>query len=120
MEEHGGAVLVTDHGRLVGIVSERECARAALKMSSGHQSLTISEIMAPCAVTVSPSESLYECLQRMNESRIQYLPLLESGKPVGVVSREQVLAALVTYLERVFHEFELDQQIVFLRGTYSC
>jgi hypothetical protein len=36
------------------------------------------------------------------------------------LSLEEVLKEMVAYLERVFKENELDQQIVYLRGSYSC
>ena len=56
----------------------------------------------------------------MNENHTRNLPVLDRDQAVALISREQVLSELVQYLERVFHEHELDQQIVFLRGTYSC
>ena len=68
----------------------------------------------------SPSDTVYDTLHRMNEHHVRSVSIVDGNKVVGVISRENVLAELVTYLERVFHEYELDQQIAFLQGTYSC
>jgi CBS domain-containing protein len=114
-----GAILVNDRGRPVGIVSERDCAHAVKHCPLGAAT-QVRDLMVPCEVSVSAGDSLYECLHMMNENRKPYLPVLDGDKAVALISREQVLADLVVYLERVFHEYELDQQIVFLRGTYSC
>jgi len=75
-----------------------------------------SDLTALCA---SPSDTVYDTLHRMNEHHVRSVSIMDGNKVV-VISRENVLAELVAYLERVFHEYELDQQIAFLQGTYSC
>jgi hypothetical protein len=56
----------------------------------------------------------------MMENHLRYLPVREQGKLIALLPREDFLAEMVAYLERVFKENELDQKIVFLQGTYSC
>jgi signal-transduction protein with cAMP-binding, CBS, and nucleotidyltransferase domain len=113
------AVVVTEHGRLVGIASEGDCARAAIDLRCA-KATNVSDIMTPCRISASIADSLYQCLRVMEENHTRYLPVLDGDQPIALISREQVLSELVVYLERVFHEHELDKQIVFLRGTYSC
>jgi signal-transduction protein with cAMP-binding, CBS, and nucleotidyltransferase domain len=113
-----GAILVTEHGRLVGIAFERDCVSATTSCPQ-EVGTKVRDIMTPCRASVSASDSLYDCLHVMSEKH-RYLAVINDDQVVALISREQVLSELVVYLERVFHEHELDQQIVFLRGTYSC
>ena len=115
-----GAVLVTDETGPVGILSEADCARALLNGCLSGARILVREVMSPVRESMSASDTLYDCLRTMDEHDTRYLTIFKDSEAIGVVSREQVLAALVVYLERVFHERELDQEIVFLRGTYSC
>ncbi len=48
---------------------------------------TISEFMTPCPVSVRANQSLAEAHARMREHRIRHLPVMDSGRVVGVVSQ---------------------------------
>jgi len=118
MAEHdAGAVLAMDEARVIGIFSERDYARVAIR---GAETRTLRDAMTPCGAQGSVTDTVQECLRQMKERRLQYLPVLEGSEVVAVLSREEVLEEMVDYLERVFKEYDLDQRIVNLRGTYSC
>jgi signal-transduction protein with cAMP-binding, CBS, and nucleotidyltransferase domain len=76
--------------------------------------------MTSCDVFANLADSVQQCLSLMVEKRLRYLPVQEEGNPIALLSFFDLLSEMVAYLERVFKENELDQQIVFLRGTYSC
>jgi hypothetical protein len=46
--------------------------------------------------------------------------VLDRGRLIGLLSGTDLLAARIAHHERIFHETELDQKLLFLRGTYSC
>lgn len=113
-----GAVLVMDGSRVAGVFSERDHARNALQ---GTQlTAPVRELITSCDIVANPTDSLQDCLNLMIGNHLRYLPVLEAGTPVAILSLEDSLKEMVAYLERVFKENGLDQQIVFLRGTYSC
>lgn len=121
MAEHDvGAVLVLDGGRLVGMFSEREYARSSIRATQLPTAMPVREVMTPCDIIANVTDSAHKCLSLMLENRLQYLPVQEKGKLIAMLSLDDLLNETVAYLERVFKENELDQQIVFLRGTYSC
>jgi CBS domain-containing protein len=117
VEHEVGAVLVLDGTRLIGIFSERDHARASIRPAT-H--IPMRDMMTPCDVCASPTDTPQKCLSLMSENRLRYLPVREGENLIAILSLEDLLTEMVAYLERVFKEYELDQQVVSLRGTYSC
>jgi CBS domain-containing protein len=121
LAEHGAAAAaVMEGGRLIGVFSDCDYARASLCGAVNPASISVCKTMTPCAAAASPTDSVQSCLRLMYEHHLRELPVEENGRVLALVSREELLAAMATYLERVCKEAELDRQIVNLRGTYSC
>jgi predicted transcriptional regulator len=76
--------------------------------------------MTPCNCVVSPDDSAQTCLQLMHENNLHFMPVHENGQLVALLSKEDLLSELILNYEKIFRESALDQQILFLRGTYSC
>ena len=73
---------------------------------------------------VAPRDGVRRCLSLMSEGQAAhqgaYVAVLDRGRLVGLLSHNDLLAELIAYHQRIFHEAELDQKLLFLRGTYSC
>ncbi len=81
-----GALLVTENGKLIGIISERDYTRkVALKGKSSKQT-AVKEILSGEIITVSPHHSIEDCMRLMTEHHIRHLPVLEDDKIIGIVS----------------------------------
>jgi CBS domain-containing protein len=121
MAEHDiGAVLVIDGGCVIGVFSERNYARSSIRGTQLATAMPVREGMTLCDITANLTDSAQTCLCLMIDNRLRYLPVQDEGNLVAMLSLDDLLEEMVAYLERVFKENELDQQIVFLRGTYSC
>jgi len=113
------AVAVTSSSSLTGIVSERDHARAAA-LGRARDDAPVASVMSRDAAAVAPSDSVRRCLALLAERRVTHAVVLDGGKVVGLLSEVDLLRAQVAWHERVFHEIEVDQKLLFLRGTYSC
>jgi CBS domain-containing protein len=121
MAEHDiGAVPVLDGSRFIGIFSERDYVRSSIQTTQLATNIPLLEGMKSCDIFANLSDSVRTCLSLMIENRLRYLPIQEDGNLIAVLSLDDLLSEMVAYLERVLKENELDHQIVFLRGTYSC
>jgi CBS domain-containing protein len=82
-----GALLVTDGGRVVGIVTERDYLRRVTLEGRTEKETLVREIMTSPPVYVTPETSVEECMAVMTERRIRHLPVFAGGRDlVGVVS----------------------------------
>jgi CBS domain-containing protein len=110
MAEHQvGALLVMNLGSLVGIISERDYARKViLKKRSSHDT-PVSDIMTAPAVTVTPQDTVHVCMQLMTERRFRHLPVVDSGRVVGVLSIGDLVKAVIE--EQTAHIEQLERYI---------
>jgi CBS domain-containing protein len=75
-----------DGPRLVGIMSERDCALKVALPGRRAEETRVSEIMTHTVVTVEPGQPLEDCMQQMTERDIRHLPVLDQGRVIGMVS----------------------------------
>jgi len=107
MEDHNiGAVLVIDEGRLVGILSERDCARDLILKDRSAKDTTVDELMTSEILVVSPTHTVEQCMFLMTENRVRHLPVLENGQLIGVVSIGDVVNAIVSAKQFVIEQLE--------------
>ncbi len=85
-EKNVGVLLVVENDRLVGIVSERDYARKVILHGKSSHDTPVREIMTERPVCVQPDNSVEECMALMTEKHIRYLPVIEQGKLLGVLS----------------------------------
>ena len=119
-EGRGGVLAVLDVGRLCGMISEHEYARLALDGAAPAATTPVRAAMSACGDPAGPGDSVHACLERMRETGSCALAVEENGRLLGLLTRDELLHETVLHLERALKEHELDRQILFLRGTYSC
>jgi CBS domain-containing protein len=89
-----GAVLVTDSiGDLVGILTERDFL-TRVAGEPGYERLPVSRYMTPAPETVAPTDLVAVALAKMDAGGYRHLPVVEKGKPVGVISVRDILRHL--------------------------
>jgi CBS domain-containing protein len=114
------AVVVLDAGRMVGVFSLQDFALATIGAGLSAMPMPVTEVMTPCKCQVSPDDSAQTCLNLLDENHLNFMPVFDAGKLIALLPREALLREIVSNYEKIFREFALDQQILFLRGTYSC
>ena len=81
-----GTALVMEDDQLVGILSERDFIRKIYLQNKCGQGIKVGEVMSVDLTTVTPDESVENCMSTMTEKRIRHLPVVEDGKVVGIIS----------------------------------
>ncbi len=110
-DKNVGALVVTTAGELSGILSERDYARKVILLDRGSRDTKVSEIMTPDPVTVSPTDSVTDCMQLMTDRRIRHLPVVDEGSLVGVISIGDVVRHVIDE-----QKFMIDQLESYISG----
>lgn len=92
-----GALLVTDPlGRLVGILTERDFL-LRIADQPDYQHLPVHHFMTPKPETVQTSDILAIALAKMDAGGYRHMPVVQEGRPVGVISIRDVLRHLTRF-----------------------
>jgi CBS domain-containing protein len=94
-EKNVGALPVLEHGKLVGIVTERDYTRKVILRGKASKDTPVSDIMTRELLTVNPSSSITECMRIMSERHVRHLPVLDGTSLVGILSVGDVLNWIV-------------------------
>src|SRR5215469_2518004 len=110
LAEHDiGAVLVVEQERLVGILSERDCARKLELQGRTAAATRVRDIMTAKVLAVRPEQSAEECRKIMGEARIRHLPVVEDGCAIGVLSSKDILDEVIAEDERLIRQLETER-----------
>jgi acetoin utilization protein AcuB len=98
-------LLVTDGGRLAGIVTDRDIR---LNLPSPATSLsvweinyllarmTVGSVMTAAVITVDPNRDAVEAARIMLDHKIGALPVVDAGTVVGIMTETDILRTFVT------------------------
>jgi CBS domain-containing protein len=86
-----GAILVVDEGRLVGIFTERDALVRVIASGRDPAAVQLREVMTRDPTTVTPDETFGYALLVMYDKGFRHLPVVEHGRPIGVVSARHAL-----------------------------
>ncbi|MBD2299841.1 chloride channel protein [Nostoc sp. FACHB-190] len=80
---------ILDNGKVVGIITQKDLVTNASQQIKGNT--TISDIMTPEPVTVSPTATLAYVLHILNRHNLSCLPVTEGRKLVGIITRSDII-----------------------------
>ena len=84
-----------DGTQLAGIVSERDYARKVILLGRSSATTAVRDIMSAPVVSLPPGSSVDEAMRLMTDRRIRHLPVVESGRVLGVVSIGDLVKSVI-------------------------
>jgi CBS domain-containing protein len=93
--ENLGSLVVLEQGRMAGVLTFHELLRALAARGGALGDLKVSEIMVRDPVTATPEMEVNDLRRMMLESGARYLPVLQGGKLLGVISFRDVAKAVL-------------------------
>jgi CBS domain-containing protein len=94
-EQNLGSLVVMDQGRMVGMLTFHELLAAIAKRGGSLGEVKVSEIMVANPVTTTPDMEVNDLRRTMLETGARYLPVVQDGKLLGVISFRDVAKAVL-------------------------
>lgn len=107
-----GAVPIVEQGKLVGIFSERDCARHLVLRELPARETQVRELMSAHVLYVGLEHTIEDCMALMTEKYVRHLPVLEKNELVGIVSMRDVVRHLVSG-----RDYQIEQLENYITGT---
>jgi CBS domain-containing protein len=109
-----GALVVTEREHVVGIITERDYARKVILMARSSKETAVRDIMTSSVMYVRSDHTSEECMVLMTENRLRHLPVMDSGKLVGLISIGDLVKDIIS--EQKFMIEQLEHYITGERG----
>ncbi|TSA22723.1 CBS domain-containing protein [bacterium] len=105
-EKNIGALVVARAGSVLGILSERDYARKLVLKGRSSSDATVQDLMTSSVITVTPDQSMDQCMDLMTSKRIRHLPVVENDKLIGLISIGDVVKAVISEKEFLIKQLE--------------
>ena len=90
-ERNVGAVMVVENEHLLGIFTERDAVFRVLALGRDPETTRLTDVMTPEPKTMGPEKTYGHALLLMQENGFRHVPVIEGGRPVGIVSSRNAL-----------------------------
>jgi CBS domain-containing protein len=96
-----GAVMVVEHGRLTGIFTERDALFRVLAEGRDPATTRVAEVMTTKPQTIDPKRAVGHALLIMYDGGFRHVPVVDQGKPLGMISARDALGPELREFESV-------------------
>ena len=110
-----GALFVIEDGAPIGVISERDYTRRIILQGRASRRTAVAQIMSSPVISVARSTSLAQCMRIVTERRVRHLPVVESGRIVGVISIGDLVRAIIDQQAQT-----VDRLNAVIRGPYPA
>jgi CBS domain-containing protein len=81
-----GDVIVVENGNVEGIVTDRDIVVRDVAENRDPESTPVREVCTTGVEALEPGASVDDALRKMRDADIRRIPVVEDGRPVGIVS----------------------------------
>lgn len=112
MRDNGvGALLIVDGDRLTGLFSERDLLDRVIAADRQPAETRLSDVATRDLVTISVDQTVKDVLAVFRDGKFRHLPVVDGGKPVGILSVRDLLEFLVAGFERYIDDLKYQKAI---------
>ena len=90
-----GLPVVNDEGNLIGIITEKDVLKIAYQIISGsynpNTDKMVGDMMITEVTTFGPDDNLADICQSFMTRPFRRVPVVEDGKPIGIISRRDII-----------------------------
>ena len=90
-----GALLVLEDDRLCGLISERDYRNKVILKGRTSKDTPVGDIMSTKLITITPKDSVENCMHLMTDKRVRHLPVMDDDQVVGVISIGDIVKSII-------------------------
>lgn len=105
-ENVGSVLVVTENDELLGIITERMLVLELVAADRLPSEVKAEEIMWESAISVPPEMDINKAAVLLEKLEIRYLPVIEKGKVIGILSVSDLAGLLSDLVDCVFAELK--------------
>ena len=114
-ENKAGSLLVIDaKGKVLGFLTERDIIKALGEIGAKALGGCVSELMTKANYKCKPQDTIARALEIMGRKKTRYLPVVDGGKLVGVISMVDLVEAKMEVIQA-----DADWMMEYISGDYS-
>jgi len=102
----GALPVLAAEGRIVGIFTERDYTRKVALQGKSSKETHVREIISREIVTVTPEDSVEDCMRLMTERRVRHLPVVDGVKLVGIISIGDLVNWIISTQDATIEQME--------------
>ena len=89
-QQHIGSLPVTEDERLVGMITDRDITTRVVAESAVPETTSVRDVYSRDLISVESNKDLEEALRLMARHQVRRLPVVESGRLVGMVAQADI------------------------------
>ncbi|MBC8048082.1 MAG: CBS domain-containing protein [Fimbriimonadaceae bacterium] len=101
-----GAIIVMDGNVFKGLFTERDYARKVILRDRTSRDTFLHEVLDEDYFTVTTSTPINHCMNLITDHSIRYLPVLEDGEFIGLISVGDVVQYIIEDQQYTLHQME--------------
>ncbi len=95
VEKKVGSLLVLEHGKVKGIVTERDYSRNMVLQDVPPKTSFVKQIMSTNVLCIRPDQPIDECMALVTEKRVRHLPVVDGKRVEGIISIGDLVKAVI-------------------------
>ncbi|MDY7081671.1 MAG: CBS domain-containing protein [Halobacteria archaeon] len=111
-EENVGCVIIAEDNEPTGIVTDRDIAIRVVSKGRNPSNLTAGDIMSDDVVTVDTGEEISDVIQKLGESGVRRLPVVEDGEIAGIITLDDIVVMLAVEQRSISAEFDSISSVI--------
>ena len=108
-DNHVGALIINDN-EILYIITEQDIVRKGVSLGLDPEKEIVSEVMMKIKYVTELQQDIFEALVIMKDNNIRHLPVLSSGKMVGLLTLKDVLKIEPQLFDLLVEKFELKEE----------
>jgi CBS domain-containing protein len=101
-ENNIGDVLVTQHEKILGILTDRDIAIRLVADEVDFAKVKVGDVMTEHLLTLQYDLSLTKAIEALSSKGVRRAPIVdESGKPIGIITADDLLILLIGKMKKL-------------------